>query len=515
MGNKVDIMLTRCLSMGRMGRWLTAVVVAILLPVITWAEPVAEPTQPSAADTAFWNRYTYVRFVEDGQLPDTLTDEEFLDMAARIIFPTNRHDLPQDDATLRQLTHDVIPAMNRDSLQLLRMIFRGGASPEGPHDNNARLAAARAQALYDYVCSQMAQPAADSLAAVRIEAEDYALLCLMMERAADPDYKLVRDICQKYVNQPRYGRLKQELQRANGGRLWQRLLSDYFPQLRAARIILYIRKAAQPAQADDITETTTAIGNGEDALSPIDTTAAEVPLYIPRRELLAIKTNLLMYGIYMPGGYNRWCPIPNVAIEYFPLHGHFTYGFSFDMPWWQDYDAHKYFQLRNYQFEARYYFRSGDIDDRPLGEGAAFRGAYLQGYVHTGRFGICFDADHGWVGEGGGAGIGAGYVLQLSRPSQRGKSAAYGHWRLEFGLQAGFFRCRFDHYQYENLINPDYHDNLYYYRWKGKPADFRKRQYRYTWLGPTRIGVTLTYDILYRRNTKNGVSFRNKESVNQ
>ena len=43
-------------------------------------------------------------------------------------------------------------------------------------------------------------------------------------------------------------------------------------------------------------------------------------------------TNLLLDVAYMLG-YNRWCPIPNLAIEYYPKKGHFTYGALFDFPW--------------------------------------------------------------------------------------------------------------------------------------------------------------------------------------
>lgn len=222
---------------------------------------------------------------------------------------------------------------------------------------------------------------------------------------------------------------------------------------------------------------------------------------VSRREFLSVKTNLLFYAVYMPG-YDRWCPIPNVAIEYYPKKGHFTFGASFDFPWWQDYNAHKYFQIRNYQLEARYYLRRGNLASNPPGEGPAFRGLYLQGYANLGLFGICFDADRGWVGEGFGAGVGAGYVMGLSRK---------GRWRLELGLQVGFFRCKYDPYQYENPVDPNYHDGLYYYKWTQSPSLFKKRQYRYTWLGPTRIGVTLTYDLLYRRISKKGVSFKNSE----
>lgn len=223
-----------------------------------------------------------------------------------------------------------------------------------------------------------------------------------------------------------------------------------------------------------------------------------------RREYLSVKTNLLLDVAYMPG-YDRWCPIPNIAVEYYPLHGHFTFGASFDCPWWQDYDAHKYFQIRNYQLETRYYLRSGDVDRVGYGNGMAFRGLYLQGYVHAGLYSIMFDADRGWIGEGAGAGVGIGYVIPLAKKGQ-------GRWRLELGAQLGVMFTKYDRYQYESPLFPDLNDNLYYYKWYNWGNFFKKRQHRYTRFGPTRVGVTLTYDLLYRRKAKKGVSFKSWEA---
>jgi hypothetical protein len=79
------------------------------------------------------------------------------------------------------------------------------------------------------------------------------------------------------------------------------------------------------------------------------------------------------------------------------------------------------------------------------------------------------------------------------------------------GLQAGFFRCKYDPYQFENPVNPAYRDGLYYYKWTQRPSLFKKRQYRWNWIGPTRIGITLSYDLLYRRIEKKGVSFKSTE----
>ena len=271
-------------------------------------------------------------------------------------------------------------------------------------------------------------------------------------------------------------------------------------------MVLVFDKPEVPAQPEK-TETPeiTEIPETPEVDVPVDVNVdVNVPVRVPRRELMSIKTNLLLYGFYLPGGYNRWCPIPNVALEYYPKHGHFTYGASIDFPWWRSYYEYKFFQVRNYQLEARYYFRSGDIRKRIPGQGAAFRGWYLQGYFGAGLFNICFDKDSGYEGEYLGGGIGAGYVLPLTKK---------GHWRLEFQLQAGVVYGKYDPYQWENLINPAVHDKLYYYRWTGAAEDFKLRQYRFSWIGPTRVGITLTYDLLYKRVKKKGVSFRPSEMV--
>ena len=466
---------------------------------------IAMPS-PIAADTTFYRNYSYVRFVVDSLATDSITDEEFLDIAAKVIFPVNKYDLPKQDSVLTELREKVLPQMNRDSLQLIRILFRGAASPEGPYRWNKFLGEHRAQALYDYVKSQMSADSVDSSAVTLIETEDYPLLCVMMKRAGDPDYDFVKPLCDKHLRSHQYGQLKQQLRTARHGRLWRRLLKTYYPQLRAARLVLLVRQL--PSLPPVVKDTVVQSEQKTDTIAPTQVVAVQEvtePEVLPRRELLAVKTNLLWWGAYVPG-YDRWCPIPNVAIEYYPLKGHFTFGASFDMPWWQDYDAHKYFQARNYQVEARYYLNGANESYGENGLNGnykkAYTGFYLQGYAHGGVFGICFDKNRGWVGEGVGAGIGAGYVMPITKT---------GRWRLEMGVQLGYFRCKYDPYKYENPVNPDYHDNLYYYKWTDKPEFFKKRQYRWNWLGPTRIGITLTYDLLYRKIQSKGVGLKSTE----
>ena len=437
-------------------------------------------------DTLRYSPYTYLYFLGQHDEP-YVTDEEFYEMSFKVIFPVNKYELPDNNEFLRQLADEVIPMLNRDSLELVDVMMRGAASPEGPLRWNTFLGEHRGQALIDFVNARLAFPLKNENFNLHVESEDYRYLCLMMQQANDPDCERVQRLCDTYGYD--VAQLKRKLQAADEGRLWSRLLRQYFPELRASRIVFFVRRV-QP-QLVEVTDTiVTYVQRDSLVFEPVWEK-------LPRREFLSIKTNLLFDFASVPG-YGRYCPVPNVAVEYYPRKGHFTFGGSFDFPWWQSYWGHRYFQIRNYQLETRYYFRPGDEALTPPGHGAAFRGWYVQAYAHAFLYGICFDVDRGWVGEGLGAGIGAGYVLPLSRK---------GHWRLEFQVQAGFFTTRYDPYQWENPVDPTVHDNLYYYKWTLAPDLFKKRQYRYNWLGPTRVGITLTYDLLYRRRAKKGISF--------
>lgn len=343
-------------------------------------------------------------------------------------------------------------------------------------------------------------------------AEDYDLLYTMMMLKHDAKFHDVDSLITLYADDTQ--RLKAAMKRHDGGKLWRYLLKEYFPKLRAVRIIVVDKRLANIDSNDlaprPIAATIPAtVADCHLRIQNADITPAYIiPATTPasalqRREVLSVKTNVLFDFAYMPG-YDRFCPIPNVALEYYPLHGHFTYGASFDCPWWQHYDEHKYFQVRNYQLHTRYYLRSGDIRKRKPGEGAAFRGLYLSLYAHAYLYNICFDEKRGWEGEGWGAGLGIGYVVPLGRS---------GHWKLEFGLQAGYLSTNYDPYQWKCPIDPDTDKEQYYYKWYGNANDFQKRQHRFSWLGPTRVEITLSYDLLYRRNNKKGVSFRNRETT--
>lgn len=296
------------------------------------------------------------------------TDSLFIHNSRPINFVADRIDINERDR--RWITDTLIPALQSLGDRGI-VLGRAAASPEGPTPNNRRLARGR-RASVDALLGHY------GISSDRIRydviTEDYAMLRSLMQLRHDARVTVLDSLMQRYEG--RDDLLKGAMKRHDGGRLWKSLLREYFPQLRAVRIMAIDEALAvleepvfpQPGTGG------TASALGLDSMPPLRSlvpayrgtglpSASLVPLgplaflplptsavpqvCCPRREVLSVKTNLLFDFAYMPG-YDRFCPIPNVAIEFYPLHGHFTYGLSFDGPWWQHYDAHKYFQVRNY-----------------------------------------------------------------------------------------------------------------------------------------------------------------------
>lgn len=432
-----------------------------------------------------------------------MSDSLFYAISRSIIFPVNKFDIPQNSDFVRELTTSVIPHMNARGYRLESIVIRGAASPEGPYKWNTFLGKQRLKALYDLVDKYMDEPSCRDCLKQDFVAEDYHYLLHLMRQNGDRDQERVAQLVNRYFD-ANIEQLKNKLMNVDGGTLWKRLFKQYFAQLRAARVVLFFKPSPTAPLSRGVALNPQCRLNLPAACQPtlpqfsIPNTLAETDL-IPRREVLSIKTNALLDVAYVPFGYDRWCPIPNIAIEYYPRHGHFTFGASFDCPWWVGNTTnHKYFEIRNYQLESRYYLRNSDKWYET--GGAAFRGLYFQGYAHLGLYQLGFNRDKGWIGEGVGAGVGMGYVLPIARG---------GRWRLEFSAQVGFFITKYDPFVYGCPVeNVD--DGLYYYDYTGNADLFKKRQHTFKWFGPTRVGITISYDLLYRKRG-GGVSTRSKE----
>lgn len=405
-----------------------------------------------------------------------MSDEEFYGTSSGVVFETGVSDISDHDPFITLYRNEVLPYINSGHLQLKKIFIRGAASPEGSYATNQKLGRARSQALLDEISRDLRFQYLGADAEVSNVTEDYTYLCLLMRNAADPDYDLVK----KYYDECKgdEAKIKTRLRSAQGGRLWQRLLKEYFPQLRSARLILWF------SEPDKEHAPLAKLPNHEfdrNEFVPYKDSIDVRWIGHPaggRRHLLAVRTNLLYDVFYMPGF--GFAPMWDAQLEYYPLDSHYTFNLEFTNPFWQKWDSHQFFQFRDYRFELRRYFR----------EKGDHTGFYASAYVENTVFGIGLSDTRGWQGEGAGAGLQGGYVLPINRK---------GDLRLEFNAGLGFFYALFDPYVYGNPVTGT-DDGLYYYDFLGSADKFKERNHSFSWFGPTSLGVSLTYDILYRGN---------------
>lgn len=204
---------------------------------------------------------------------------------------------------------------------------------------------------------------------------------------------------------------------------------------------------------------------------------ADVPVAYSRRHLIAARTNLVQDLLYVPQF--GWAYGGNIQLEYYPLRGHYTYNAGFTFTNHRHWSEYKFFQLSDFQLELRRYFTGG----------GRFLGPYASLYGEYTVYGIGFSKTKGWEDEGGGGGLSLGYTCRLNRK---------GSLRLELSASLGYFYTRHDPYVYGNPLTSK-EDGLYYYDYHGNTSEFRERNHRFSWFGPTNAGIHLTYDIIYRK----------------
>lgn len=444
-----------------------------------------------------------------------------------VVFRVNRTEIDPDAAFVKLLREELLRDVEAQHLELYRIDVRGAASPEGPIKNNERLARGRTRVLVDTITSILPSVTADLMNSASVT-EDYEYLVQMMAEANDPDTELVRSICEKWKHS--IPDLKWSLFTAKKRTLWPRLLKEYFPQLRATRVILYFRERAPKEPASPTLPEVVVSGSDSVVANPcrpgagaapddqcpcckakscqcekdsigcrchehrIDSIAepVEEKTYEHRRPLMSIGTNLLYDAFYMPRF--GMAPMWNGRLEYYPLKGHFTYAIAYTNPYYHKWNKYKFFQIRNYEVEARFYFRKTTEAD--------YRGWYMSVAADVNKYGIGLGKRDGREGEGIGAQLTAGYVLPLNKCHA---------WKLHFTIGAGYYYSKYDPYLYGI---PDkfghYEDGDYYYDTDLYRDQFKKRQHRFTWFGPTQVGISLSYDFLWRKE-RGGASFRHHE----
>lgn len=414
-----------------------------------------------------------------------LTDEEFYRFSSGVIFKVNRTVIPANDQFMKLYRDSVLPWINSQHLQLRKVFIRGAASPEGPYANNQRLGKGRSKALLDELHKNLLNQYIETDADISCITEDYGYLCLLMKEAGDPDYQTVKNIYDECQGDELC--CKEKLRAYNHSQLWNRLLLQYFPSLRASRIILWfsepdslhapqhVTPRIEPIEPIDMTPEANIILPVNPQMPMLGMTTPEMPSV--RRHVVAVRTNLVHDFFYMPK--YGFAPTPNVQLEFYPWNGHMTFNMGLSWISYRHWSHQRFYQMRDIQLEVRRYFK---------GKGQHL-GFYL-GVAGEGTvYGIGMNKKDGWEGEGGAVSLTGGYVMPLTKRK---------NFRLEFMLAAGYFLTRHDPYVYGNPVTGE-ENGKYYYNYLGSASKFHKRNHTLSWFGPTNVGIQLTYDILYRK----------------
>lgn len=470
---------------------------ATLLSVLTTAFMVVASTMMSPV-------HAQIRSISDNLLkvgdstvkrimPIPESDSTYADADyTEIHFRQNKADLDttymDNQRSLRHLSR-VMDSLGLENIAAVEIIAQ--SSPDGGLARNEWLTEHRSQVILEYM--QLHFPELNDRISLNTVTESWENLSMYV--AQDPNLteanrKKILDIVDSETMSvaTKKTRLKNNLGRqAKIGDLYAYLLKYYYPVIRNTGI--YILHNVEPATAFNMPPMIPHVEESKpvlpDTIGPApdkpEPHVFEEPDSTPperKRPVVAVKTNIPYLGYFRKD--LGWAPIYNVEAEwYLTENGRWTLLGEYEFPWHTAKDNHECFQIMNLQLEARRYFKK---DSRHSGH-------YLSAYVGANLFDICFDgySGHGYQGEGLGGGLGYGYVLPLGKkPDTR--------WKLEFFIKGGVYMTLYDPYDAGNPFS-----GKYYYEWYDAPNLFMRRNMIFRWLGPTGVGINLSYDLIRKK----------------
>ncbi|MDE6300137.1 MAG: DUF3575 domain-containing protein [Muribaculaceae bacterium] len=318
-----------------------------------------------------------------------------------------------------------------ESGDIERIVVHGYASPDGNPGLNERLAHNRCASIADYIASTAG--VSKSLIEERPEGVAWKELRDLVEANADVPSRLkvlyildhtpvwIFDSAGKIVD----GRKKQ-LMDLNGGRPYNWMLTNLFPQLRnAVAVTLYLRHA--PEQALNEAETVEAMPANDkaepsmpEASEPADTvvvpteaTPAGTTSVERRRHHFAVKTNLLYDAVLLPNLEFEWLINKNWSVS---IDG--------NVAWWKP-EFTRVYRLALVSPEVRYH-----INPREL-----WRGMYVGCFAGGGLYQLENRHD-GYRGEGGMGGFSFGYMWPVGK-----------HLLFDTEIGVGYLYSRYKVYQ--------------------------------------------------------------------
>lgn len=431
--------------------------------------------------------YPYVLLADEttGTLPN-ISDSVFNKIATSVKFEVNKSEIDKSSVFYKTFENNILPILRKEQLYPLIVCIRGAASPDGSYENNRRLGSERAKNVMKLVCDGLKiNPVNDVSVTGKVITEDYGYLAKLMNDAKDKDAARVQqllDSCKWDEKQ-----CKLALQKEQDGKLWRRLIKDYFPSLRNARLVMVMGRKPDPKReviqhgVDTIYVRDTVYVSHTTVIDDTDYRYHRQPetsiIYrphqdsytkandsIPRHPLMAIKTNLLFDIV----------TAINASVEV-PLGKYFSISAEVVWPWWVDKKNQWCMQLGNVGLEGRYYFRTPKRhsthaawyrdNDRPLT--GFFIGVHADGAYYDFEWKGSGRQGEAWIG-----GITIGYQKRLSR-----------YFNMEYSLGIGAAR-----HKYRTYDATESGDHL----WR------RDTYTDKTYFGPTKAKISLVW-LLYSK----------------
>ena len=347
-----------------------------------------------------------------------------------------------------------------DSIGLNRIdsvVVVSQSSPEGAYEHNMKLSRNRAATMRRIVLQR--HPELEHLLYVRPDGESWEGLRTYVANDKKMKQQTIDQVLRVIDSDVNVATKKWRLQQLP---IYRYLVQTYYPRLRNS-VFCIVYFSGSPRVEMPVVKLDLSQKLQETDVTPLLRT---MPVQTVRREpMLNVHTNLL---------YDLGTAL-NVGVEYYPHDSRWSVAANYTFPWWKKDKNHRYLQLIDGELEVRRYF------DKK----ASHAGHYLAVYAHANYYDFSFDAERAWQGEGVGIGLGYGYVWRPWKDKR---------WKLEAFVHLGYYHSLYDPYHASDPYN-----GKYYYDWDGAVEDFERRNYRFRWLGPTGLGITLSYDLLQRK----------------
>ena len=429
-------------------------VVALLTVLSAWVSPTYSASYSLNNPTSSSVRRSVVSsadssFVEDKH--DTASFAVFYRSAVSDIEPGYK----DNSATLKAATKGLRSIVYNGNLRIYKVYIIGAASPEGSKALNARLSRDRAEGVKTFL-KEIEPRLTDSDFVVISRGEDWegaAKIAEMFDSQSGDG--MISGIFKDSRNPESK---KQTMKRLKGGKVWRKLITDYYPSLRRTDIhVLY--STVKP-------------------IEPIDYQSPDIKVEVPYSMTLASKTVLpeiefpepeppgeKFYSVAVKTNalYDVMTAL-NAEVEV-PIGKKFSVMVEDVFPWWNwGPNGNKYcFQIWSMGIEPRWWFVRDDRRDYMTGH-------FVGVYGMSGKYDLQWDTKLCYQGEFWSTGLTYGYALPVCR------------WmNMEFSVSAGYLRTDYRHYQpdpgYEHLFRDKFNVGTT------------------TWFGPTKLKVSLVIPI--------------------